>query len=61
MNYGQQHYTKQDIETMFTEPNAIALLWPHNADTKFMEMHAHWRQQYNNWWFEKWYSKYKRK
>lgn len=61
MTYGQHHYTKEDIQTMFAELNAIALLWPQNAETKFMEMHARWRQQYYNWWFEKWYGKYKRK
>ena len=57
MNYGQHRYTKEDVQIMFTELNAINLLWPQHADIKFMEMHARWRQQYYNWWFEKWNNK----
>lgn len=61
MNYGQVHYTKEDITQMFTELNAIGLLWPQNAKLKIIETHARWRDNYYNYWFKKWYKKYHRK
>lgn len=61
MNYGQRNYSQEDIEQMFTELDAIGMLWPENAKMKFMEMHARWRDEYYNWWFKKWNKKYHRK
>jgi hypothetical protein len=61
MKYGLDHYTEKDLLQMFTELDAIGMLWPENAKMKFIETHAKWRDNYYNWWFKKWYKKYHRK
>jgi hypothetical protein len=61
MGYGINNYTKEDIEQMFKELDAIGMLWPDNAKNKFIEMHSEWRNKYYNWWFKKWNRKYHRK
>lgn len=60
MNYGKQHYTEKDIQQMFTELDAIGLLWPENAKNKMINKHSRWCNNYYNWWFKKWYKKYHR-
>jgi len=57
MNYGQQHYTKEDILQMFTELDAIGMLWPGDAKEKMLNLHVKWRDKYYNSWFKKWYNK----
>ena len=61
MNYGRQHYTKDDLQQMFTELDAIGMLWPENAKPKIQTLHVKWRKKYYNWWFKKWFKKYHRK
>jgi hypothetical protein len=54
MGYGQQQYSKENVEKMFAELDGIGRLWPENAKMKIIEMHARWRDEYYNWWFKKW-------
>jgi hypothetical protein len=61
MKYGQDHYAEDDLLQMFTELDAIGMLWPEHCKGKFMSMHARWRDKYYNWWFKKWHRKYRRK
>jgi hypothetical protein len=61
MNYGLQHFTKEDIQQMFQELECIGSLWSENAKMKMIEIHARWRDKYYNWWFKKWYKKYHRR
>ena len=61
MNYGQQHYTKEDMLQMFTELDAIGMLWPRDAKEKMQDLHVKWRDEYYNFWFKKWHNKYRRK
>ena len=61
MGYGQQHYSEEDIRQMFTELDAIGMLWPTNAKEKMITFHANWRDKYYNWWFKKWNRRYRRK
>jgi hypothetical protein len=57
MKYGQQQYTKENIEKMFAELDSIGSLWPENAKMEIIEMHARWRDEYYNFWFKKWRKK----
>ncbi|MGZ3837224.1 MAG: hypothetical protein ACXVMS_01340 [Flavisolibacter sp.] len=41
--YGQHHYTIEDIRMIFKELDAISLLWPKNAKSKLIDLHAKWR------------------
>lgn len=59
--YGQQHYTVEDIRTMFRELEAIGLLWPEGAKMKLIDLHSEWRDKYHIYWFKKWRQKPKRK
>ena len=54
MSYGQQQYSKEAIEKMFSELDAIGSLWPENAKMGMIEMHAKWRDEYYDWWYRKW-------
>lgn len=61
MGYGLQHYPPAEIQQMFTELDAIGMLWPQQAKEKMTGLHVKWRGKYYNWWFKKWYRKYNRK
>lgn len=52
--YIQEHYTPENIRTIFSELNAVALLWPDKAGTKIINRHAKWRKMYHKYWFKKW-------
>ena len=59
--YGQQHYTVEDIHSIFKEMDAMGLLWPANAEMKLLDLSVQWREAYHAWWFEKWCKKPVRK
>jgi hypothetical protein len=59
--YGQQHYTVEDIREMFREMNALGLLWPNDAKMKLIDLYAKWREEYQTYWFKKWFRKPRRK
>ncbi len=59
MGYGQRIYAEKDIENMFTELDAMGLLFP-NGDEKVRELYLKWRDKHYQYWFDKWYHKYKR-
>lgn len=61
MKYGQEHYTQQELLQMFTELDAVGMLWPGGAKEKMINLHAKWRGKYYNWWFKKWFNKFNRK
>ncbi|MEO8584384.1 MAG: hypothetical protein ABI415_11335 [Flavitalea sp.] len=59
-HYGLEYYSKEDIEQIFEEVTAIGTLFPKNATRAILDMHTLWRDQYQKYWFEKWYSKRKK-
>lgn len=59
--WGQDFYSETDLRKMFAELDAIGSLWPANADFKWVERHARWRNRYHRYWFKKWYYKIRRK
>lgn len=59
--YGQQHYTIEEIRSIFRELEAIGLLWPEGAKSKMIDLHAKWRDKYHTFWFKKWFRKPKRR
>ena len=59
MGYGQQQYTERDIENMFSELDALGLLFP-NGNEKVRDLYVQWRDEHYKYWFDKWYYKYKR-
>ncbi|EMR04150.1 hypothetical protein [Cesiribacter andamanensis] len=60
-DYGQQHYTPEDIRLMLEELRAIGLLWPREASRKITQRHTAWRNMYHQYWYRKWYDKNRRK
>lgn len=59
MGYGQQQYTREDILTMFKELDALGMLFP-GGDSKLITVYTKWRDRHYEYWFNKWYNKYKR-
>lgn len=59
--YGQRHYTSQDIQQIFTEMDAIGMLFPANGKRKIIDHYASWREKYHRYWFKKWFRKSRRK
>jgi hypothetical protein len=59
--YGQKFYTEPDLRLMFKELDAIGSLWPDDAGMKLIDLHAKWRNKYQDHWFKKWYRKPRRK
>jgi hypothetical protein len=46
---------------MFKELDAIGSLWPKDGDMKVVDMHADWRDKYQDYWFKKWYYRVRKK
>jgi len=59
--YGQEFYTEQDLRQLLKELDAIGSLWPGNAEMKLIDLHANWRNTYQDYWFNKWFRKPRRK
>ena len=59
--YGQEFYTEQEIRQLLKELDTIGSLWPDGAKMKLIDRHAKWRNQYQHYWFNKWYRKLRRK
>jgi hypothetical protein len=58
--YGQGHYSPEDLRQMFTEMDAVGLLFP-NDDSDMIDTYAAWREKHYKYWFKKWWGKYRRK
>jgi hypothetical protein len=59
--YGQKWYTEPEIRQVFRELDAMGSLWPQDAKMKLIDLHAKWRNKYQQYWFKKWYRKPRRK
>lgn len=59
--YGQQHYTGQDIRTMFKEMDAMGMSFPSHGKMKMIELYAKWRDKQHRYWFKQWFRKPRRK
>lgn len=55
--YGSNHYTPEEIKTIFKELDAIGSLYPFNASQELINEHTRWRKNYHTWWFKKWFEK----
>lgn len=55
--YGQHHYSPDEIRQIFSEMDAIGMLFPKDASAKMLDLHSRWRDQYQRYWFEKWQNK----
>lgn len=58
--YGQQHYSIEEIRAMFREMDAVGLLYPRDADTELVDTYSQWREKHLEYWFNKWFNKYRR-
>jgi hypothetical protein len=61
LGYGNQFFDRKDLQKIFGDIKSIALLWPHNAKTELIDIHATWLKNYHKYWFKKWYYKSSRK
>ncbi len=52
--YGQEYFSFEDIRKIFRELDAIGLLFPDGAREELIDLHVKWRDEYYNYWFEKW-------
>lgn len=59
MNYGATHFTETERITVFTQLDAIGMLWP--GESKMRKLHVRWRDSYYDFWFKKWWKKNTRK
>ena len=59
--YGRHHYSEEDIRQMFTEMDALGLLFPKNGKAKLIDLYAKWREGHQRYWFKKWFHKPRRK
>jgi hypothetical protein len=61
MGYGNEYYNPDEIKEIFREINAVGMLFPTNGKMKMIDLHAKWRNKYQNYWFKKWFRKIRRK
>lgn len=57
--YGQGHYTLEDLRQMFKELDAVGMLFPKDDD-EMVDVYANWRDKHYKHWIEKWFGKYRR-
>lgn len=58
--YGQQHYTEAEIRQMFTQLDAVGILFPKNGKNKLVDLYSGWRKKHHNYWFKQWWRKPRR-
>jgi hypothetical protein len=58
--YGKKYYSEEELREMFKQLAIINDLWPGNASSRFIDVHAHWRKKYWKQWFKSWYWKVRR-
>jgi hypothetical protein len=54
-------YSPEEIKAMFTEMDAMGMLFPFNSAPEIQEKHVQWREWYHKYWFDKWFNKRSRK
>jgi hypothetical protein len=59
--YGRHHYSEEELRQMFTEMDALGMLFPKDGKSKTIDAYAHFRDRYYNHWFKKWFKKPRRK
>lgn len=60
--YGQHHFTTDNIKQMFSEMDAVNLLFPENSGKEvLLKRYCKWRDKHQDWWFKKWYHTVRRK
>lgn len=59
--YGDAYYTEADIQCIFKEIGALAIVFPHNGKDELLNLYARWREEHYKYWFDKWYFKVKRR
>lgn len=55
--YGQHRYMKKELRKLFSEMNAVGLLFPKQAPDKLSDLYCQWREAHLTHWFDKWISK----
>lgn len=58
--YGGKFFNPDDIRQILKEMEAIHMLYPEHADEELLQLHAEWREKYEEYWFRKWYSRLNR-
>lgn len=59
--YGKNLYTEEEIRQMFTELDAMGMLFPFGAGNELLDKYVAFRDTYLDHWFSKWYYKTRRK
>lgn len=59
--YGQPRYGEEDIRRMFTELDAVGLLFPRNGSDEMIDLYAQWREEHYHHLFSQWYAKQERR
>ncbi len=59
--YGSQHYNEEELRQMFTEMNALGMLFPKDGKSKTIDAYARFRDRYYKHWFNYWFNKPRRK
>ena len=63
--YGQNNYPEEEIRQMFQELEAKRILWPEINDNILgpdqRQLHCLWSNMYMQYWFERWYTKHRKK
>jgi len=55
--YGQPRYREEDIRRMFTELDAVGLLFPRNGSDELIDLYTQWREEHYGYWFNQWQGK----
>lgn len=58
--YGRHQYTEAEIRGIFTEMDALGLLFPTGGGNKIIEQYCAWRDRHQRHWFKQWYRKHDR-
>ncbi|HUQ64732.1 MAG TPA: hypothetical protein VM101_01155 [Flavitalea sp.] len=54
LGYGKDAYSPDQLRNMFAELDAMALVFPKDGDVEQLEAYSTWRQNHQQYWFNKW-------
>ena len=55
--YGGETYSEEQLKDLFSELDAMALLFPKDGDAQLIDTYSNWRECHRQYLFDKWYNK----
>ena len=55
--YGNEMYSGDELTYMFSELDAMAMLFPKDGEPQMLDAYSLWREHHQEYWFNKWFNR----